>query len=99
MRIKDSPNLKHDKISRLLTNAEDYEPLDFTPRVCVLESFKKIDDSLFLYFKNGTQASLKAKNSEGMKELDLIETKLSQMIRHSYEEILEIDIWYCATSD
>lgn len=92
MRIKNSPNLKYDKISKLLTNAEDYEPLDLAPRVCVLESFKRIDDSLLLYFKNGSQASLKARNAEGMKEIDLIESRLPQMIHHSYEEILEIDI-------
>jgi hypothetical protein len=92
MRVKNSPNLKYDKTSKLLTNAEDYEPLDFMPRVCILESFKKDDDSLVLYFKNSTHAYLKAKNTEGMKEINLIESKLPQMINHSYEEILEIDI-------
>lgn len=91
MKIKDSANLKYDKRSSLWTNAGDYEPLDLEPRVCVLDNFKRIDDSLLLNFKNGSHAFVRAKNAEGMGEINLVALKLPEMIKISYEEILETE--------
>jgi len=92
MKIGESKNLKHDKIANISTGGDDYDNLEFQPRVCVLDSFERTDDILLLYFKNRTRAAIKAHNTEGSGEIDAIEKKLPNFIKHSYEEILNTEI-------
>jgi len=92
MRAKESKNLKYDKTAKVLTGEGDYDGLDFQPGVCVLERFERVDDTLVLHFKNKTYAHIKAQNIEGGREIDLIEKKLPSLLKHSYKEILEIDL-------
>ncbi len=92
MRIRKSKNLKYDRASKVLTGEGDYDRLEFQPGVCVLENFERVDDTLMLHFKNKTYAVIKAQNTEGSHEIDLIEEKLPSLLKHSYEEILETDL-------
>lgn len=92
MKIGESKNLKHDKTTRISSGGSDYDSLEFQPRVGVLDSFERTDDTLMLYFKNRTRAAIKAQNIEGSREIDLIEKKLPNLIKHSYEEILNTEI-------
>ena len=92
MKIKESKNLKYDKTAKVFSGSGDYDHFDFQPRVCVLESAERRDDILILYFKNKMGATIKAHNIEGGREIDSIEAKLTGLINHSYEEILEIEI-------
>jgi len=89
MRIIESKNLKYDKNTKISTGGEDYDKLELQPKVCVLERFERMDDTLVLYFKNKTHATIKAQNTEGGREIDLIEKKLPNLLKHSYEAILE----------
>jgi len=92
MKIKESKNLKYDKKAKVLTDIDDYEALDFNPKVCVLENAVRMDDNLIFYFKNRTRAAIRARNYEGSREIDLIEKKLALLIGSSYEKILETEI-------
>ena len=92
MVIRESKNLKYDKTTKISTGGEDYDRLEIQPGVCVLESFERLDDTLILHFKNKTYAVIRAKNIEGGHEIDLIANKLPGLLRHHYEEILEMDI-------
>jgi len=92
MRIKESKNLKYDKIARVISYPEDYDKLELEPRVCILDRFEKMDGTLTLYFKNSSEASIKAKNIEGDTEISFIQIKLTGLIGRSYEEILEMEI-------
>lgn len=92
MRIKESKNLKYDKTTRISTGGEDYDRLEFQPEACVLESFKRMDDTLLLHFKNKTHAVIKAQNVEGGREIDLVAKNLPKLLKHSYEEILETNL-------
>ena len=89
MKIQESKNLQYDKIPWVMLSEGGYERLD--PRICVLESFIRINDRLDLYFRNGSQVIIKAKNIEGGREMDLIENKLNNFLGKSYEEILNSD--------
>jgi hypothetical protein len=91
MKIKDSNNLKYDKICNIFQDTDDYEKEDLDPRVCILESFERKNGTLKLYFKNKTHAFLKAKDLGGVEEIDLISQKLDNFVGRSYEEILEED--------
>lgn len=92
MRIRDSKNLKYDKVAKISTGGEDYDRLEFQPATCVLESFERLDDTLVLHFKNKTHAIIRAQNTEGGREIDLIEKKLLVLHKPSYQEILEMGI-------
>lgn len=91
MRVRESKNLKYDKTTKISTGGEDYDRLEFQPAVCILERFERMDDTLVLYFKNKTHATIKAQNIEGGREIDLIEKKLPGLLKHSYEEVLNLD--------
>ena len=88
MKIKESKNLIYDHFP-LLKRYEGYNNVD--PSKCFLESFNPVDDRIELYFKNGREAVIRAKNAEGGQELDLIENGLKDFIDKSYEEILNMD--------
>jgi len=88
MTIKESKNLIYDRFP-LLRRYEDHNTVD--PSKCFLESFNPVDDRIELYFKNGREAAIRAKNVEGGRELDLIENRLPDFIDKSYEEILNTD--------
>lgn len=92
MKIKESQNLKYDKISSISTGGDAYDRLDFQPEVCVLEEFNRVDEVLILHFKNKTHASIQAKTPDGVAEIDFIETLLPDMVGKSYAEILETEI-------
>ena len=62
----------------------------FNPGDCCLEKFSRVDDKISLYFRNGSQAAIKAINIEGGREIGFIEDKLNDFIGKYYEEILEI---------
>ena len=89
MEIKNSPNLKYDKHPALPGPCEGDEPND--PKCCVIEAFERVDDKINLYFKNGSQASLRAVNLEGGREIDSIEIRLGECLGRSYEEFLNLD--------
>ncbi|MDP3996017.1 MAG: hypothetical protein Q8P74_02100 [bacterium] len=63
----------------------------FDPGKCVLERFESMDDKINLYFKNGSQATIKGINVEGAREIDLIESILENFTGSTYEEILAAD--------
>lgn len=88
MKIKDSKNLKYDLTPRR-GPLEGYEK--FEPRICFLDNFKRINDTLYLYFKNGSQATISAKNIEGGREMDLIADKFNYFLEKTYEDILNAD--------
>jgi len=88
VKIIESKNLKYDKMPQI-GPFEGYEKLE--PRICFLENLERENDMLNLYFKNGSRVIIKAKNIEGGREIDLIESKLNEFIGKSYEEILDAD--------
>ena len=89
MKIRENRNLRYNKIPKM---TESYDEINVSqPEHCILESFKRTDDRFELYFKNGAQASIFAKNIEGSKEMDLIEKRLPKFISKSYEEFLNAD--------
>ncbi len=88
MTIKESKNLIYDRFP-LLKRYEGYNTVD--PNKCFLESFNPVDDRIKLYFKNGRETVIRAKNLEGGRELDLIENRLKDFIDKSYEEILNMN--------
>ena len=85
MTIRDNKNIKHDIMPWILSD-EGYER--FKPEHCILERFNRVNDKFILYFKNGSQAIIKAINIEGGREMDLFEEKLNDFLESSYEEIL-----------
>jgi len=89
MKIKESGNLKYNKIAKLSDSFEEDNILE--PRFCMLVSFDKTDGKLELSFKNGSRATIVAKNIEGDTEIDLVAEKLNDFIDKSYEEILDTD--------
>jgi len=86
MKIKESKNLKYDRLP-WIGPIEGYEKFD--PDKCFLEKFDSVNDKLVLYFKNKSQAVIRAINIEGGREIDLIEKKLNDFLEKSYQEILE----------
>jgi hypothetical protein len=88
MKIKETKNLKYDKIPWLGID-EGYEK--FEAADCLLEDFERTNDKLSLHFKNGSLAVIRAINIEGGKEIDLIDNKLNEFLGKSYREILEFD--------
>lgn len=90
MKIKESKNLTFDKFPFIVGHSEGFDHLD--PEICVLLRFERIDDKLMLYFKNVTQASIKAVNIEGGREIDLIERKMIDFIDNNYQNILNTEI-------
>jgi len=89
MKIRESENLRYTKIPKMTTTYEEMNV--FQPGHCILENFRRTDDRLNLYFKNGTEAVIAAKNIEGGKQIDLIEQNLPDFINKSYEELLNTD--------
>ncbi len=89
MKIKESKNIKYDKMPWMGPD-EGYDK--FNPENCFLKSFDRVNDKLVLYFKNGSQAVIKALNIEGGREIDLIENKMKEFTGKSYEEIFNISI-------
>ncbi len=87
MGIKESKNLKYDKLPWL--SSEGYEK--FEPKKGLLKDFSQVDDKLILYFKNRSQAVIRAVNIEGGREIDLIAARLNELLGRDYEEILNID--------
>jgi hypothetical protein len=85
VKIRESKNLKWDRLP-WRGPIEGYEKFD--PEKCFLEKFDSVDDKLVLYFKNGSQAIIKAINIEGGREIDLLEKKLNEFLEKSYQEIL-----------
>ena len=69
-----------------MTTDEGHE--NFDPGKCVLEKFESMDDKIDLYFKNGSQATIRGVNVDGGREIDLIESNLEKFIGSTYEEIL-----------
>ena len=89
MKIKESKNIKYEHLPRI-GPSEEYEKIE--PNECFLVSFERTDDKLVLYFKNRSQAVIKALNINGGREIDLIEEKLNGSIGKHYEEILNINL-------
>jgi len=85
MKIKESGDIAYDKLPWFGPD-EGYEKFD--PKLCLLEKFSRTNDKLTLFFKNGSQAVIRAKNITGGREVDLIEKKLNDLLEKSYEEIL-----------
>ncbi len=90
MKVKESKNLKCDKYSRRISPADGADYVE--PEFCILGSFSRVDDKIKLFFRNGSQAEVKAININGGREIDLIEEKMGGYIGHSYEDILNINI-------
>ncbi len=90
MKVKESKNLKCDRNPRIIgpADGEDYEK----PESCILGSFRRVDDKIKLFFRNGSQAEVRAINIQGGREIDLIEEKMGDYIGHSYNDILDINI-------
>jgi len=86
MRIQESKNLKYDKFP-WIRSIEDYDKLK--PKDCFLKDFSQVDDKIILYFRNASQAVIRAINTEGGREIDLIEIKLNEFLGKPYEEILD----------
>jgi len=89
MKIKESKNIKYEHLPRI-DPSEGYEKIEQDE--CFLASFERTDDKLILYFKNRSQAVIKALNITGGREIDLIEEKLNGSIGKHYEEILSINL-------
>ena len=89
MKIRESKSLRFDK-APWRGPSEGYERFD--PEKCILESLDRVDDKIIFFFKNGSQAVMKAINIEGGREVDLIESKLNDFLEKSYEEILSANI-------
>ena len=91
MKIRESANLKYDKVAKVSDYPQEYEREDLEPRVCILEFFEKQNGNLNLYFKNKSHALVRAVNIEGEREMDLVTDKLEGFLNKSYEEILETE--------
>ena len=89
MKVKESKNLVCDRFP-LIRRYEGYNHVE--PNKCLLERFDEIDDRIELDFKNGKEATIRAKNIQGEQELDLIADKLKDFIGMTYEEILNMNI-------
>ncbi len=89
MKIRESKNLRYDKVP-WRGPSDGYER--FNPEKCLLESFDRVDDKIIMFFKNGSQAIIKAINIEGGREIDVIENKLNDFVEKNYEEILDTRI-------
>ncbi|OGZ24662.1 MAG: hypothetical protein A2896_01875 [Candidatus Nealsonbacteria bacterium RIFCSPLOWO2_01_FULL_43_32] len=89
MKIKESKNLKYDKIPKMTDSFE--EDNVFEPRFCMLVSFQMTTKGLELSFRNSSRAFIAARNSEGTVELETITQKMKNFIGQSYEEILNAD--------
>jgi len=89
VKIKESKNLKYDKLP---WRGPDEGFDRYKPENCILEDFKRVDDKLNLFFKNGSRAIIRAVNIEGGREIDLIDEKLPGFLGQTYEEILNIGI-------
>lgn len=90
MKIRESKNLKYDNLPWMGPSDQGIEK--FRPEDCVLESFNRIDEKINLFFRNGSQAIIKAANLDGGREVDLVEKRLSYLLRKHYNEILDTDI-------
>ena len=88
MVIKESKNLKYDKLP-WLGPVEEYDK--FEPKDGLLKDFSRADDKLILYFKNGSQAVIRAINIAGGGEIDLIAARLTELLGRNYEDILNIN--------
>ncbi len=86
MRLRESKNLKYDKRPHIEDNHDSFDP-----KFCILKECIRTDNKLTLYYKNGSVADIKARNTEGEKELSLIEAQMEDSIGKSYEEILDIE--------
>ncbi len=87
MLLRESKNLHCDSLPWFGPN-EGYEK--FSPNKCCLKNFDRVDDKIIIYFKNGSQAIIRALNVAGGKEMDLVEKKLNDSSACSYEDILNI---------
>jgi len=90
MKIMENKNLTFDKSPFIAGHLEEVD--HFHPETCILYRFERVDDKITLYFKNGTQASIKATNIEGGREIDLIEKKMVNFIENNYRDILSMEI-------
>jgi len=90
VKIRESKNLKCDKYPGRIGPADGADYVE--PESCILGSFSRVDDKIKLFFKNGTQAEVKAVNIQGGREIDLVEEKIGGYIGHSYNDILDINI-------
>ncbi len=89
MKIKESKNLKYDRIPKMTDSFE--EDNVFEPIHCILVNFQMTIRGLELSFRNSARAHIIARNSEGAVELETIVPKLKNFIGKSYEEILNAD--------
>jgi len=89
MKIKDSKNIKYEHLPQI-GQSEEYEKIE--PNECFLASFERTDDKLILYFKNRSQAVIRALNITGGREIDLIEEKIKESIGKRYDEILNMNL-------
>lgn len=90
MMIKGSKNLRYDKKCKLSDSFDEYNV--YEPRICILESFVRLDDKLELKFRNGSAAVIIAKNIQGGREIDIINERLNEFIGRPYEDILLTDM-------
>lgn len=90
MKVKESKNLKCDRCPREIGPADGADYVE--PESCILGSFSRVDDKIKLFFRNGSQAEIKATNINGGREIDLIEEKMGDCIGHSYNDILDVNI-------
>ena len=89
MKIRESKNLRYDK-APWRGPSEGYERFD--PEKCILERFDRVDDKIILFFKNGSQAIIKAINIEGGREINLIESRSKDLLENNYNEILNVNL-------
>ena len=61
----------------------------FDPGDCCLEDFGKVDEKINLYFRNGSQAVIRAINIEGGREIDWLNSRLNDFLGKHYNDILE----------
>ncbi len=87
MKIKDSKNLKYQKFPTLQDGRATYS----SPIKSILDSFDFSDVKLVFCFKNRYVATIRAKNLEGERELNLVASRLKDFIGKCYEEILNFD--------
>lgn len=89
MKIKESKNLRYDKIPKMTDSFE--EDNVFEPKHCMLVSFQITMKGLELNFKNSSRAFIIAKHSRGEAELEIIAQSLKNFIGKSYEDILNAE--------
>jgi len=89
MRIKNDKNLKYSKACKMEGPLEEEDVKN--PEFCIIESFERVDDTLYLNFKNESRSIIEARNPKGGRELDFIEKQLNGFIGRSYEELLNAD--------